>query len=178
MAWTICFALLYFLAYWLTAFITELAQIIPDRISLIYLPAFVRVVSVLVAGLAGLLGIFIGTFAVSTIILSDPAHFALANASASAAGIGLSYWLMLKAMGHRSLPLNLPVLVILTVLYSTFNAMTHGLFWDLLGMDDDLSTTDLTLMMVGDLAGVILMYFILRLGVRYLRRARRSEEQI
>ena len=175
MAWIIGFAFFYFLAYWLTEFITDLAQIIPDRVSLIYIPAFVRVVSVLVAGLAGLLGIFIGTLAVSIIYIGDHAHLALANATASVAGIGLSYWLMLKAMGRSSLPLNLPVLVLLTVIYSTFNAMTHGLAWDLIGMGDGLSTTDLALMMVGDLTGVVLMYFMLRLGIRYVRRARRLE---
>ncbi len=177
MAWAVGFAVFYFLAYWLTDFITELSEVIPDRVSLIYIPAFVRVVSVLVAGLAGLLGIFIGTLGVSILYVGDPAHLALANATASTAGIGLSYWLMLKAMGRSSLPLNLPVLVLLTVLYSTFNAMTHGLVWDLIGMGDGLSTTELALMMIGDLTGVVLMYFILRLGIRYVRRARRSEEQ-
>lgn len=177
MAWAVGFAVFYFLAYWLTDFITELSEVIPDRVSLIYIPAFVRVVSVLVAGLAGLVGIFIGTLGVSILYVGDPAHLALANATASTAGIGLSYWLMLKAMGRSSLPLNLPVLVLLTVLYSTFNAMTHGLVWDLIGMGDGLSTTELALMMIGDLTGVVLMYFILRLGIRYVRRARRSEEQ-
>ena len=178
MAWIVGFALLYFAAYWLSDFITDITKIIPDRVSLIYLPAFVRVVSVLVAGLAGLLGIFVGTLAVSLVYLGDPAHLALANASASAAGIGLSYWLLIKAMGRRSLPLNLPVLVLLTVLYSTFNAVIHGLVWDLIGMSDGLSTTDLTLMMIGDLAGVVLMYFVFRSAIRYVRRDKSPSESV
>ena len=170
MAWTIGFAVLYFLAYWLTQFITEIFQIIPDRISLIYIPAFVRMVSIVVAGLAGLLGIFIGTMAVSIVILGDPLSLGLANALASTAGIGLSYWLVLKALGQSSLPLNLPVLVLLTVLYSMFNAVTHGLVWDAIGMGDGLTLTDLVLMMIGDLIGVVLMYFVVRLVTRFFRR--------
>ncbi len=174
MAWTVGFALLYFVAYWLTEFITEVAQIVPDRVSLVYIPAFVRVVSVLVAGLAGLLGIFIGTLGVSLIHVGDPVELALANAAASAAGIGLSYWLLLKALGRTSLPLNLPVLVLLTVLYSTFNAVTHGLVWDLIDMGEGLSTTDLAFMMIGDLIGVVLMYFIVRFAIRLIRRPRNA----
>lgn len=169
-AWTIGFALLYFVSYWLTAFITEVAQIVPDRVSLVYIPAFVRVVSVLVAGLAGLLGIFIGTLGVSLFYVGDPVALALANAAASTAGIGLSYWLLLQALGKSSLPLNLPVLVLLTVLYSTFNAVTHGLVWDLVEIEDNLSTADLTMMMIGDLTGVVLMYFVVRFVIRLIRR--------
>lgn len=170
MAWTIGCAVLYFSAYWFTQYITEISQVIPDRISLVYIPAFVRVVSILVAGLAGLLGIFLGTMAVSLLILGDPLSLASANALASAAGIGVSYWLLLKALGQPSLPLNLPVLVLLTVLYSTFNAMTHGLVWDVIGMSDGLTLTDLSLMMLGDLTGVVLMYFVVRLVIRFFRR--------
>ena len=88
----------------------------------------------------------------------------------SAAGIGVSYWLLLKALGQSSLPLNLPVLVLLTVLYSTFNAMTHGLVWDVIGMSDGLTLTDLSLMMLGDLTGVVLMYFVVRLAIRFFCR--------
>jgi hypothetical protein len=52
--------------------------------------------------------------------------------------------------------------------------VTHGLVWDLIDMGEGLSTTDLAFMMIGDLIGVVLMYFIVRFAIRLIRRPRNA----
>ena len=69
-------------------------------------------------------------------------------------------------MGTKPLPFTLPMLMVLSVLYCAFNAVIHGLTWELLDVTDYVSTTDLALMMVGDLLGVLLMFGVVRLLLR------------
>ncbi len=60
------------------------------------------------------------------------------------------------------------MLMVLAVLYSAFNAIIHGLAWELLGFDQQATMADLALMMVGDLAGVVLAFALLSLFLRRL----------
>ncbi|MFZ9345574.1 MAG: hypothetical protein ACO26Y_04020 [Burkholderiaceae bacterium] len=164
--WAIGFAALYLVLFLVQHLIGPTFSVIPDRIDIVFLPAFARVAAVLIAGLAGLAGIAVGSFVVSLMLFQEPIGTAFWFSCASATGIWLSYWIVRQAMGTKPLPFTLPMLMVLSVLYCAFNAVIHGLTWELLDVTDYVSTTDLALMMVGDLLGVLLMFGVVRLLLR------------
>jgi hypothetical protein len=140
---------------------------------LIFLPALVRVASVVVAGLAGIIGIFLGSIFVSLVVVGDPPVFSLISALASALGIFLAYLVVLWAARSSRLSFSLPVLLMLTVVYAVFNAVAHGLTWLMPEVPEAFTFYELFLMSMGDLFGVLIGFFILRSFLR-LFRARQS----
>ncbi len=165
--WLAGFALLYVVVFLVQDRISGLVDVLPGRIAVVFLPAFVRVVAVVVAGLAGAAGISLGSVVINAVLYQQPWEIAGAVAIASGLGVFLSYWTLRMAFGEK-LPLTLPMLMVLAVLYSAFNAMIHGLAWELLGFDQQATMADLALMMVGDLAGVVLAFALLSLFLRRL----------
>lgn len=148
---------------------------VQDRISLLFLPAFVRVAAVVVAKLAGLLGLFLGSLVIG-LLYGDSLWIALGNSFASAAGIFCAYWVLCTAMRTESLPMTLPILVVLTALYSPINAMLHAFAWQWLGLSSGITALEISLMMAGDILGVIAMFFLIQLVSRAIKKlARRAE---
>ncbi len=164
--WAIGFAALYVALFLLQHLIGSAISVIPGRIDIVFLPAFARVAAVLVAGIAGLVGIAVGSFVVSLVLFQESISTAFWFSCASVSGIWLSYWIVRQAMGTKTLTFTLPMLMVLSVLYCAFNAVIHGLTWDLLDITEYVSTTDLALMMAGDLLGVVLMFGVVRLFLR------------
>ena len=152
-----------YIAPWLVRRLIGAAlSVIPGRIDIVFLPAFARVAAVLIAGLAGLAGIVVGSFVVSLMLFQESASTAFWFSCASATGVFLSYWIVRAAVGTKTLAFTLPMLMVLSVLYCAFNAVIHGLTWDLLDIREHVSTTDLALMMMGDLLGVLVMFGAVR----------------
>lgn len=162
----VAFGVLYALFFFINLLASPLLDIVPGQIALVFLPAFIRVMAVVVAGFAGALGIAIGSFLVSMVLIELPALQAAWVSVASAAGILLSYWILRQAIREPSLPITLPVLLALSVLYSAINAVIHGLTWWFLGVNEQVSQVDLSLMMLGDLFGVVVMFYALRVALR------------
>jgi hypothetical protein len=167
--WAVLFSAAYALVFVLSEMLTPLWEVVPDRVSLVYLPAFVRVVAVLVAGLAGALGVAIGSFVVCIIFVGDSLLVALGNATASAAGIGLAYAIVVITSRSKELSFELPVLARIILIYSALNALLHAAFWNAMGSGYSISLTELGLMMFGDLAGVVFLFYVSRLLLRTQR---------
>jgi len=165
--WAAGFALLYVGTFIVQDRLSSLVDVLPGRIAIVFLPAFVRVVAVVVAGVAGAVGIAAGSLLINLFLYQQPWEVSMAVALASALGVFFSYWILRMAFGQK-LPLTLPMLMVLTVLYGAFNAMIHGLTWELLGFHRHATMLDLALMMVGDLAGVVLVFGLLSLFLRRL----------
>jgi len=168
--WGFSFALLFVLLHGLTTLLGPVVDIVPGKVSLIYLPAFARVVSVVVAGAAGAAGIAAGSLFLSLYIYDTSAVEAFSIAAASSLGILTAYWVLRHAMATPKLPIRLSSLMVLTGLYCTFNAIFHGLIWDFFLMVDDLTPKELTFMILGDFLGVVVMFAALRFAVRLFRR--------
>lgn len=166
--WAGGFAVLYVGLFLVQQLLTASLVVVSGRIDLVFLPAFARIASVLVAGLAGVAGIAVGSFFMNLFFNEQPVGFAIWLSIASAAGILLSYGVVRIALNTKAPEFTLPMLVVLTVLYGAFNAMIHGLTWELLGVDQPITTNDLALMMIGDLAGVMLMFAAIRVLSRVL----------
>lgn len=156
----------YIVVFALGEMLTPLWEVVPDRVSLVFLPAFIRVVAVLVAGLAGALGVGLASFIVCVVYLGDSPTIALGNATASAAGIVLAYALVLALGKWRELPFELPVLAKVILVYSILNAMLHGVFWNAMGVGYSVSLAEVSFMVFGDLAGVVLLFYVSRLLLR------------
>jgi len=164
------FAVLYVAFYFLNLLIAPIFDVIPGRVSLLFLPAFIRVASILVAGIAGLAGVAIGSLFVSVVVYQEPLFTSLWIAIASSIGIVLSYLVMRYASNGKELSFSLPVLMVLATLYCAFNALLHGLAWELVGIASAITIKDLALMMLGDFMGVIVMFYALRLLLRIVKR--------
>lgn len=165
--WAAAFAAAYVALFMVNVLLSDLLDILPNRISLVFFPAFVRVVAMVVAGLAGAAGIVIGSLAIHVFYVGEGLLESLPVALASGFGALAAYAVMRIAMDGKKLPITLPVLLALTSLYSAFNAMIHGLIWHVAGLGDGITAAELSLMMLGDLLGVLLMF----MATRWLLRA-------
>jgi hypothetical protein len=161
--WVAGFAAAFMLLHWLSMQAGPLFDIIPGSISLLYLPAFLRVVSIMVAGIPGVIGIGLGGFLMSWAYHDRPALLSLAETTAACLAIVLAHAALRQAMGVARPPITLGV-------YCACNAVIHGLIWGLLDVDFTLAPWQLSLMMVGDLLGVVTMFLISRIVIRRVRR--------
>lgn len=172
LAWSAAFAVLFLLSYELNRWIDPLVSLVDQRVSLVFLPAFIRVVSVLVAGVAGALGIFVGALAVG-LLNGDTLATAGAHAAISALSPCLAVYVLRAALRKSHLPLDAFTLTSMAAFSSLFGAALHGAFWAefepetlFLGVDT------VALMMLGDLLGVLLGFLVLRLFVLTLKSIR------
>lgn len=168
--WVVVFALLYVVFHLINRLVEPIVDVVPGRISIVFLPAFIKLASVLVAGLAGLLGIAIGSFLIGFFVAHETWVSAAWLAFASSLGVALSYLALRYANGNRQPAFSLPVLLVLAAVYCTFNALLHGLTWEFVGLASGITIHDLAMMIIGDFAGVILMFYALRLALKIVKR--------
>jgi predicted membrane protein len=140
-----------------------------EHISWIYLPAFLRVMYVLVLGpWWGFAAIFVGSM-VLAISLSEHLNQALLNAACSALSPVLAVWLF-RILKERSLVLSrLTDLIELSLLYALLNAVIHHLNWALQQPDQLLSAMQFPIMVAGDLMGEVLGAFLFTQIIRYFK---------
>jgi hypothetical protein len=129
---------------------------VSEHISWIYLPAFLRLMYVLVLGSGwGFASIFLGSLALAG-NLSDQWSQALVNAACSALSPVLAVWLF-RILKERGLILSrLRDLIELSLLYALLNALLHHINWALQQPDQFLSAFQLLIMVAGDLLGAAL----------------------
>jgi hypothetical protein len=139
---------------------------ITDHISLIYLPAFLRLMNVLVLGMVwGTLGTALGG-ALLFFWLQDSLLMSILNTSVSAGGAALSVWLMQIQQGRPLSLSRLSDLLKLSLLYALMNALLHHLLWSFLDPAQLVSPYQILYMVIGDMNGAILG----ALGLRWLAR--------
>lgn len=172
LAWASAFALAFIATYELNRWIDPLVSVVDMRVSLVFLPAFVRVVAVLVAGVAGALGVFLGALVVG-VGNGDTFATAAMHAFISAASPCLAVYVLRFALKQQVLRFDALTLILLAAFTSLFGAAFHGMFWAefepkslIMGIDT------IALMMLGDLLGVLLGFVALRLVLRGLRAIR------
>ena len=129
---------------------------VSEHISWIYLPAFLRLMYVLVLGAWwGFAAVFFGSLALA-VNLSDQWSQALLNAACSALSPVLAV-LLFRILKERSLILiRLRDLIELSLLYALLNALLHHINWAVQQPDQFLSALQLPIMVAGDLLGAAL----------------------
>ena len=158
LGWALGFSVLFVLLWQINTLVSPFFDVVPDRVSLVFLPAFARVVAVVVAGGAGVFGIFLGSLFIGLAVVGDTMTVALTNALSSALAPVLAYWL-LRRLGTsdfvRGDGLTWSSFMLLTVLCGLMNALVHGAVWS--GQQAmSQSLLSLVSMTIGDLVGVVL----------------------
>lgn len=150
--------------HWLFSF----AEFSPN-VALIYLPAFLRLLNVLVLGkLKGTLATLLGGFFLLLINAHDPLALKLSHMLASAASPLLA---LLAFEQWRKRPVNLlslSDLALVTLIYCLANSVIHHFLWaaffpQLLGMPEQMLS-----MAVGDLTGTLIGAYVLKWAAQRL----------
>lgn len=171
-AWAAAFALAFVVAYEVSSWLDPWVSVVESRVSLVFLPAFFRVVAVLVAGLAGALGLFLGALFIG-LVHGDSLAVVLPQATLSALAPCLAVCLLRMALRRAMLSFDLVTLLLLGALTSIFSALLHGVYWSTFQSDTLVWGADtITLMMIGDLFGVLLGFVFLSLVVRFVKAIR------
>jgi hypothetical protein len=164
LGWVLGFALLFVSLWQANTLLSPFFEVVPDRVSLVFLPAFARVVAIVVAGGAGVAGIFLGSFVVGFVLVGDPMSLAMSHALSSALAPVLAYWL-LRRMGTsdfvRGNGLTWSSFMVLTVLCGLMNALVHGVVWSGQASMTQ-SLVSLVSMVIGDLVGVLMGLTLVR----------------
>lgn len=164
---------LFFTVHIFNSWLLEFIQI-TDHISLLYLPAFLRLMNVLVLGvLWGSLGTAVGG-GLLFFWMQDSLLMSVLNTLVSASGAALSVWVMRILQGRPLLISRLPDLLRLSVLNALLNALMHHLLWSWLDPSELVSPYQVFYMAIGDLNGAI----VGALGLRWLARNTKLIERV
>ena len=142
------FALLHNANGWIFSF----AQISP-HIGWIYLPAFVRLVNVLILGnLRGSLATVLGSLLLIP-FFGEFNGMSMLNAAASAAGPLIAAFIFRLQAGREVSLVSIKDLTILTLIYCAANALTYHLIWMLFDPAQLVKPLQVLWMVVGDFNG-------------------------
>jgi hypothetical protein len=135
---------------------------ITPHVNLVYLPAFLRMVNVL------LLGIFRGTVATALggmflmLVLQDTSVIGFLNVLCSASGPMLAVLVFQFYTGREVSLLSLKDLAIVTVGYCIANAVVHHALWAMLDPAQLVAPPQVLWMMLGDLNGALIGAYALK----------------
>lgn len=165
--------ILYPVVHLANAWLFSFAEVSPN-IGLIYLPAFLRLMNVLVLGklrgtVAGLLG---GVLLVLADPSPDPLLLRAANIACSAAGPLIAVLLFEHWRKRPVNLLSLPDLAQVTVLYCLANALVHHLVWALIAPQNFRSPDQVLWMILGDMLGTLIGAYLLKWGLGRMPPAR------
>ena len=168
-AWILFFAFLFYLVYALFQLIAPLVAYSGDKISLLYLPAFIRVLAVLVAGIAGALGIFVGHIMVYAVYKSDPLSFAISASAINALAplIALIFTRFIFRT-DRLLDLGWRALLVLSFLAAVFAGLLKAGFWFVTHLGELGSLDSALVNASGNFLGIVAGYVLLRFLQRSL----------
>ena len=159
-----CFSLLFVLLHFMTGWLFGFAELSPN-ISLIYLPAFLRMLSVLVLGkLRGTVATLLGGVLLM-VFLGTVSMTGLANVFCSSAGPLLALWAFERVSGQAVKLTSLKDLSTVTVTYCVANALIHHAVWLAFDLKELGSGYQVFWMMVGDLNGALLGAYLLKWSV-------------
>ena len=136
---------------------------ISNHINLVYLPAFIRLASVLILGLAwGTLGTAIGGLLLLNWSQDANVWIGLANLCVSASVAAVSVLLLQVLVQRRLSVTRLADLLQLSVLYALLNALMHHTVWSVLDTSQLHHPTQVLEMVLGDVNGVVIGALLLK----------------
>ena len=143
---------------------------INTHVSLIYLPAFLRLFNLLVMGpIYGTLATFLGGLILMA-WFKEPFVFALLNIAASCAGplvAMMGFRIYFKRRIHLT---SLKDLGIVTIAYAICNSLLHHVTWFLYDNDQLIDLSSSLWMFVGDLNGALLGAYLFKASLDYLEK--------
>jgi hypothetical protein len=152
---------LFFIVHVLNGWLLK-AMEISDHISLLYLPAFLRLMNVLVLGMLwGTLGTAFGGMLLF-FWFNDSLLLSCFNTAMSAGGAALAVWWMQILQGRTLSLARLSDLLQLSLLYALLNSFLHHLMWSFLDPAQLMSSSQIFFMILGDLNGAVLGALVLR----------------
>jgi hypothetical protein len=165
-------AVLYWLGYELQSLLFRFTEHIPG-VNWFYLPAGLRVLFVLVAGIYGALGIFAATVVIDLMHMQDLSGvLLLLTAAASGFGAWVALWVLrwkgVIAQGLQGL--TSMALMQYALIYAVFNALFHQVSWWAFKRDGSLLMVDIWPMFVGDLLGAVAFLYGLKLALGLIRK--------
>jgi len=162
-------AVLYPATHLLNAWLFEFATI-NDQISLIYLPAFLRLFNLLVLGPAyGTVATILGGLLLTT-QFNHPLSLSLLNIACSSAGpliAVLCFRIYLKRQPEIT---SLHDLAGLTLLYCISNSVIHHITWVLIEESQAFEVTKVFWIFLGDLNGALLGAYLMKAILDYLEK--------
>jgi hypothetical protein len=165
---------LYILVFQLNRLFDPIFSVIEERVSMVFLPAFVRIAAILVAGAAGALGLFLGAIALG--LLNDlPAVANFFQAFFTALAPCLALLVVRFALAGRAMAITLGLFLLVAFFASVFNSLLHHVFWDLYPLSEPVTLESFWQMLVGDLAGAFLGFGFFALLVRLVPGLRRRK---
>ncbi len=166
---TLTLAVLFSALHALNAWLFEFANL-TAHISLIYLPAFLRMFNILVMGpIYGTLA----TFIAGVILLfwfNEPLSLGLLNIVASCAGPLIAMMGFRIYFKRRVQLTSLKDLAIVTVVYAICNSLLHHTIWSMLGNESFMETNSTLWMLIGDLNGALLGAYLFKASLDYLEK--------
>lgn len=166
--WALVFALLYLLTFYLVSLTPKWLEVTENRVHLIYLPAFIRVAAVMISGVAGVLGVFLGSLLTGLLLLDDGLVMASLNAASSALAPALAWTILIVAF-QRLPSMSLPNLMLMGLFTGLLSPILHAVYWtESSVVQTSLMTT--SCMMLGDLGGMLVGFLLLKFGLRWSRR--------
>ena len=169
--WIAGYALAFFLAYWANVGIRGFFEVIPDFVYLIYLPAFVRVVAVATAGLAGVLGVALGHLATQMVFKDLTLSVMLLTTVAGALAPLLALLTVRKWRPNIEINACPKTLAVFALLTCGLNVLFRAVVWQWTGEETpspDLQT--MAYLLMGNVGGVLVGYLALRFGLLALRK--------
>ena len=163
--WALAFAVIYVIAFQLNRFFDPLFSVIESKVSMIFLPAFVRVAAILVAGLAGAMGLFAGAVVLGFMQELAPIPN-LSQAFFTALAPCLAVIVVRFALAGRPMAITLGLFLIVALFASIFNSFLHHVFWDVYPLAEPVTLMTFWQMLVGDLAGAVLGFGCFALLIR------------
>ena len=162
-------AVLFTALHTLNAWLFEFANL-TAHVSLIYLPAFLRMFNILVMGpLYGTLATLIG----GVILLfwfNEPLVLGLMNIAASCAGPLIAMMGFRFFFKRRIQLTSLKDLAIATVVYAICNSLLHHAIWSMFGSEHLMETNSTLWMLIGDLNGALLGAYLFKASLDYLEK--------
>ena len=168
--WIAGYALAFFLAYWANVGIRGFFEVIPGFVYLIYLPAFVRVVAVATAGLAGVLGVALGHLATQMVFKDLTLSVMLLTTVAGALAPLLALLTVRKWRPNIEINACPKTLAVFALLTCGLNVLFRAVVWQWTGEQTpspDLQT--MAYLLMGNVGGVLVGYLVLRFGLLALR---------
>jgi hypothetical protein len=157
LALAVLFPATHILSGWLFYFAS-----INNHISLIYMPAFLRLFNLLILGpLFGTLSTLLGGILLMQ-QFNEPLGLALLNIACSSAGPVIAL-LGLRIYWNRNVNLtSLQDLATLTLIYCIFNSLIHHVTWVLMGQAQAFELDQVFWMFLGDLNGALLGAYLMK----------------
>lgn len=169
--WIAGYALAFFLAYWANVGIRGFFEVIPDFVYLIYLPAFVRVVAVATAGLAGVLGVALGHLLTQLVFKDLTVSVMLLTTLSGALAPLLALLVVRKWRANIEINTCPKTLAVFALLSCVLNVLFRALVWQWAGeATPSPSLQTMGYLLMGNIGGVLVGYVALRFGLLAFRR--------